>query len=529
MKILSFTTKHILLSIGMSGFLSLSSLFAQEKESVTSDRLELYNNSNLWINTLNSAGLNILYTLEYTEINAGYKHSQGEFRRQQEGEKNNGFMFSAEGTSTIKDFYIWGKFSLETEKKRGAKFNASIIDPFRGMPFIIADDKSADWRLQYYNLAARLSTPKLTDNLYAGLGVNYSVSTGAKQLDPRPENRYYSLELTPSIAWMIDAKNSLGGTFYYKNMHETSDISSKNSYVNSTFYRLQGLGAFTETTGTGANRDYRGNGFGGELEYGLKSDKIDLLFSGGYIYDYENVIDGTNLIVNTSKALRDNYWGGLSLLLKRDKSKQKLTVSGTYQNINGIFYDNTKDPNDPVVGQVTLDKKTRSKFKTTQLDLIYDYFRLKKTAGYRWTGGAGVSYVHNDDIYLLPQPGVESSTQNLHRYNFDVHGKYNIDKGLPFKGQFLIGVGLLYSLASDCELNYGGGKTDHIIYTDLLYKDFQFLSENYWKITLDAQYSIPLHISNKIVNAYGKFNGSLIPDVNGDNRTEFMVSVGFTL
>lgn len=529
MKISSFRTKHILFSIAASSLLSIFPASAQDEKGVTSDQLELYNASNLWINTLNSAGINLFETLEYTDVYVGYKQSNGDFKRQQEGDKNNGFLFSAEGTSTIKDFYIWGKFSLETEKKRGSRFNASIIDPFRGMPFIIADNKDADWRLQYYNLAARISTPKLADNLYAGIGVNYSVSTGAKQIDPRPENRYYSLELTPSIAWTFNKNNSIGGTFYYKNMHEISDINNKNNYVNSTFYKLEGLGAFTETSGILAYRDYRGNSFGGELEYGFKSDKFDFLFSGGYIYEYENVGDGTNLFINSSRALRDNYFGDLSFVIKGNKDKQKITASGTYQNINGIFYDNTKDPNDPTVGQITLYKKTRSKFKTTQLNLVYDYFKLNESAGYIWTSGAGVSYIHNDDIYLLPQPGVASSTQELHRYNFDIHGKYNIDKGLPFRGQLIVGADVLYSLAGDCSLNYGGDKTDHIIYTDLLQKDFQFLSENYWKMSLDVQYSVPLMISGKSVNAYCKLNGGFIPDVRGNKRTNFMISLGFVL
>lgn len=521
--------KNIAIVFSTSCILSIP-LSAQEQDSVsiTSDRLELYKSSNLWINTLNSAGLNLSETFSYTDANGGYTYTKGDFRRQQEGKKNNGFLFNAEGATTLKGAYLWGKFSLETEKKREARFNASIIDPFRGMPYIIADDRSSDWRLQYYNLETKVSTPKLFDKFYAGIGINYNVSTGAKQLDPRPENKYYSLELTPSIVWTINDKHNLGGVFYYKNMHEISEIVFKNSYENATFYYLEGLGSFTQTTGTGRQRDYRGNTFGGELQYSIQSEKSDFLLSGGYIYSYEDVIDGSYKIINDARTASDNYFGNIALVFKGEKHRHKLFANASYQNINGIFYDKVKDPNDPVVGQIILYKKTRSKFKTTQFDLGYDYYKLRGT-GYLWHTGTKVTYVMQKDNYLLPQPDVASSFQNIHRYDFDIHGKYNINKGLPFNGQLLIGASAIYSLAEDCELNYGGPNKDHIVINELLNKDFLFLSENYWKLMFDAQYSIPLTISNRAVNAYGKVNGYVVPEVNNSKRANLTVSIGFIL
>jgi len=526
---ISVQLKNIAIVFSLSLVLSASlSAQGQDSVSVTTDRLELYKISNLWINSLNSAGLNISETLSYTEASGGYTYTKGNFRRQQEGSRNNGFLFNAEGATLLKGAYLWGKFSIETEKKRNSRFNASIIDPFRGMPYIIADNRSSDWRIQYYNLETRISTPQLFEKIYAGLGINYNVSTGAKQLDPRPKNRYYSLELTPSVVWPINNQHNIGGTFYFKNMHEISEIEFKNVYQDATFYYLEGLGAFTQTTGTGRNRDYRGNSFGGELEYSIQSEKIDFLLSGGYIYDYENVIDGTNMLINTSRAVRDNYSGNMAILFKGNKSRHKLFADASYQNINGIFYDKVKDPDDPTVGQIILNKKTRSKYRTSQFNLGYDYFRLNNT-GYTLNTGANIRYTVQKDEYLLPQPDVASSTQDIHRYDFNIHGKYNINKNLPFNGNLLIGASATYSLAQDCELNYGGANEDHLVIRELLNQDFLFLSENYWKLSFEAQYSLPLKISNKVINAYGKAGGYIIPEVNQGKRANLTVSVGFIL
>lgn len=512
------------------GLITATTLVAQQVDStsISSDRLDFYKQTNLWLTTLNSAGQNLSHSLNYTEVNAGYTQTRGNFRQQQEGTRNNGFLFHAEGATDLKGAYLWGKFSLETEKKRNARFNTSIIDPFRGMPFIIADDKSSDWRLQYYNLETKIAFPKLFDRLHTGLGVNYNVSTGAKQIDPRPSNRYYSLELTPSIVFPINDYHNLGGTFYYKNMHETSATELKNSYQSATFYYLEGLGAFTETTGTAANRDYRGDSFGGELQYSITSEQADFMLTGGYIYDYENVINGMSKLINTSRAVRDNYWANMSITLGTNKLQHKIVAGLTHQGISGIFYDKVKDPNDPIVGQIILYKKTRSQFKTTQYNIGYDIFRTKGK-GYLWNSGAGVKYITLRDKYLLPQPGVNASLQDINRYDFDLHGKYNFNRKMPFKGQLLIGVSATYSLANDCELSYGGAKEDHTIVRDLLYQDFLFYSKNYWKFAGSIQYSIPLLISSKNVNAYGKIDTFLVPNTNLGQRTNLTISLGFVL
>ncbi len=528
MNILSYIkTKTNLLVLGL--FFSIT-LWGQTADSlsVTGDKLELYKQSNLWLGTLNSAGNNLYPFLNYTDVSGGYTHTQGTFRQQQEGTKNNGFLFLAEGATDLKGAYLWGKFSLETEKKRNSRFNSSIIDPFRGMPFIIADGKSSDWRLQYYNLETKIAFPKLSDKLYTGLGVNYNVSTGAKQLDPRPLNRYYSLELSPSLIYAINANHKLGGVFYYKNMHETSNIDFKNAYQDATFYYLEGLGAFTETTGNSRKRDYRGNSFGGEMQYSVSYDYLNFMLSGGYIYDRENVIDGGGQIVNTSQALRDNYWGSMALNIERNGLKHSVMAELTHQNINGIFYDKVKDPNDPVVGQIVLYKKTRSEYKTTNYSLSYNLFKLNET-GYLWNVGANLRHSDLKDTYLLPQPNVDVSTQSISRYDVAVHGKYNFNRNMPWHGQLLISSSVQYSLSNKGELNYGGGQEDHTVFKDLLYQDFLFLNKNYWKFNGEIKYTVPLSISNKSVNAYSKINAFLIPDTNLGKQSSVTITLGFIL
>lgn len=512
--------------LGILGSNSYTKAQDQPSSAIEPSALELFRATSLWFNTANAAGLNTLSQLGYTEVEGGYRYSNGEFRQQQDGKRTDGFVFNAEGATYLNNAYIWGKFSLETENRRGSRFNTSIIDPFRGMPYIKADSIRADWRIQNYNLELKAATPKLFDQLYAGLGIKYNVATGAKQLDPRPANRFYSLQLTPSVVWAANDNNNIGATFYYRNLRETSSLDSKyNEYKE--IYWLEGLGAFTSSSVVTGERDYRGNTTGVEVQYMLANDNIDFILSGGYNYGYENVIDGSRALINASKTLTDYYSANAEIIIKGRKNLHKIAGSFLYNDISGIFYDKKKDPDSPS-DQIVLDKRERSKFQTLQWQIAYDIFE-KKGAGFLWNLGTGIRYSSQEDLYRLPQPGVESSFQNIHRYDFNMHAKYNFDRSIPFEGNLLMGLDVTYSVADDCSLFYGGQDNNHTVVRNLVEKDYAFLSSDYIKFAFNAQYSIPLLVGNKKVSAYGKTSAFYIPKANSTTKNSFYVAVGFML
>lgn len=512
----------------LSGFTNVNAQYIPSENSVTPSSLDLFHSTNLWFETQNAAGLSSSKQMQYTNVYGGYSYTKGDFRRQQEGKKNTGFLFNAEGLIPLYGGYLWGKFSFENESKEDSRFNASIIDPFRGNPFIIADDRSSEWKLQYYNLSAKASSRKIFNQIFAGIGFNYKVSTGAKQLDPRPLNTFYQLTVTPSLVWALDNKNNIGATFYFKNQRETSSISLEYSDYAQIIYKLYGVGAFEETTTRSARREYKGNTTGFEIQYGHNVNNRNFIFNAGYQEAYEDVIDGSSQLLNTGKTLTDIYHASSALVINNQESVHKINLDLSLSSTDGLFYDKKVDPNDASEYVISY-KKKRYSMKNQMYKMNYDLFLTNKN-GYDWNVGTTLTYLSYKEEYLLPQQGVGKSKQDIGRYNLNLHGKYNLKtKFLPWKGSILIGADVTYSKASDCNLFYGGLKPDHKIVKELLVADYSVLSANYWKIGADLQHSFPLSISNKKIEAYAKASGYFIPQIENKRRGNATISIGFML
>ena len=60
----------------------------------------------------------------------------GDFRRPQQGKKKT-YEVCAEGGVNLDKIYLWGEFRYSRNAIKDANFNASIIDPFRGMPIML--------------------------------------------------------------------------------------------------------------------------------------------------------------------------------------------------------------------------------------------------------------------------------------------------------------------------------------------------------------------------------------------------------
>lgn len=512
---------------GLSG-----NLFAQNENAQPSgiedvSTLDLHKKTNLWFSTYNAAGLNIENQIDYTDVALGYKYTDGQFRRPQDGKRKQGLIFDAEGSTKLNGGYLWGKFSFENESRKDSRFNASLINPFRGTPYIIADETSSEWKVQYYNLEAKASSAKLFNLLYIGLGIDYNVSTGAKQLNPRPKNDYYHLQLTPSLVIRPNDNNKIGASFFYKSHSEKVDIKSVDYGSYYPIYMLEGLGAYTTTSILDRTREYSGATTGTEIQYGYKTDNIDLVFDLGYQYDYEDVFDGTRKRTNNNKTLSDYYYTNIALVFDTEKSIHKISGGFSKTAMDGLYYDKTNDPYDRYEDIIIYEKK-RSEFNNLRWNANYDYFH-KQEDGYLWNAGASLAYTSQKDEYLLPQADVEKSYQNIHRYDMGVHGKYYLKNKLPLDGKMSLNIGALYSMAKDNDLFYGGPDQDHIIVTDLLKGDYRYLSKNYWKISAEVQYFVPLTVGKNAVNAYGKVSSDYIPKTELGQRANMMVALGFML
>ena len=131
--------------------------------------MEWLKEQRLWFQSQNAAGTVFDNTDNYSDVKLNYQRTGGNFARPQEGADEQTIGVSSEGFLNLDDAYVWGAFSFRQENKWDAGYNASITDPFRGMPYYVADKYLSDWRNQYYDLSFRAATPLYWNRVAFGI------------------------------------------------------------------------------------------------------------------------------------------------------------------------------------------------------------------------------------------------------------------------------------------------------------------------------------------------------------------------
>ena len=131
--------------------------------------MEWLKEQRLWFQSQNAAGTVFDNTDNYSDVKLNYQRTGGNYVRPQEGAEEQAIGVSSEGFLDLGDAYVWGAFSFMQENKWDAGYNASITDPFRGMPYYVADKYLSDWRNQHYDLSFRAATPLYWNRVAFGL------------------------------------------------------------------------------------------------------------------------------------------------------------------------------------------------------------------------------------------------------------------------------------------------------------------------------------------------------------------------
>lgn len=243
----------------------------------------------LWAHSQNAAGMVFDDVQNYSNVILGYDLQDGNYCRPQEGQKETVVGVSSEGFINLKNAYVWGVFNFAQKNMTDAGYNASIADPFRGMPYYIADQHLSKWRNQYYDLKFRAATPLLGNHWTLGIEGNYVAILAAKQRDPRVDTRFYTLELTPGITYRLNDSQKFGASFKYSSIKEDSRMSNVNVYVDQDYYILYGLGTAIKGIGSGVTSNYIGDRFGGAIQYNFSTPSFNLLFENSYDIKAETV------------------------------------------------------------------------------------------------------------------------------------------------------------------------------------------------------------------------------------------------
>lgn len=445
--------------------------------------LEVQKEKSLWFKSSNAAGLLLDNPIKYSSANISYETVAGSFHRPQTGDKENNLSFATEGAMLFDDVYAWGGFNYSRKSTKDAAFNASIIDPFRGMPYMVADIHSSDWNYQFYDLSFKVSTNKFNENVFLGFEGKYEAHGAAKQRDPRTENNSYQLTLNPSVVFAINEKHNLGFNVKYYNFKEESGMSVSNVYVDQTYYTLYGLGRAIERVGRGYTTNYEANSWGGGLHYNFNDESWNILLSSDYNYKVEDVAISFTTPRNDG-TVKDGIWKTkLQLMKKGENLGHHFMAEYTERDIDGIEYitEYDNDINNP--GYKILHKDIRSTYKTKEATFDYD-LSLNRGNEYTWKVGAGVKYKKQDDTYLLPR-----SVKNYETLAFQVRAKRNIFLSNELSRRLLIGADFSISNSLSGKYEYNGGFADYVTVTRFETSDLNYLITDFYSVGGSAVYS----------------------------------------
>lgn len=474
----------------------------------------------LWFQSNNAAGALLDSSFRYATADLGYQFYNGDFRRPQQGKTGNNLMFNTEGGGKIGGFYAWGSFSYSRDKVKDANFNSSIIDPYRGMPYYVADTNVSDWNNQHYTLKMRIASPQFWDFLSIGLDGLYQNSVGAKQRDIRTKSVFYTIDLRPGIV-LSARKHHFGVAFRYASIREDVGMRTVNSYVDQTYYILSGLGMAVERIGGQRAMTYNANLAGGSFQYSY-AGKVPVLLDIDYFKKVEDAIT-TPTSPQHLGTTREQVWHGKIMADIPDRQGNAHFLKLDYQNrkIEGIEYVQKWEASEAGGDWVVYSKNVRSAYEMQHVKLDYGYV-IQRGMEYAWKMGATVGYEKNEERYLIP-----ASARDIRNLRFNVHAKKNFFLSDNNVKRLLIGADLGYNKNQKGDYTYGGYYPDYRIVSEFMRDDTHYLGSDYCSFDVSATYSQWVHERSK-ANLFAKVDWRYLKtnSYSFDHRMMMCVSVG---
>lgn len=475
----------------------------------------------LWLNSQNASGMVFDDATAFSNVHANYNLQNGNFHRPQEGKKESTIGVSSEGFMNLKNALVWGSFSFQQMNLTDAGYNASITNPFRGMPYYIIDEHQSNWRNQYYDLRFRASTPLMNNRWALGVEGIYQASLAAKQRDPRVDTRFYTLKIVPGISYQMNDAHRIGLSLRYESIKEDSRMENENSDVDQKYYILYGLGTAVQGIGSGRVTNYYGDRIGGALQYNFQSPTWNVLLEGSYDIRSEIVEQSFTSPKKDAGVKEKTLRFSGTAYQQGENYSHYLKASYTNRQMDGIQYISKYDNTESLDGWEVLYKSIRSTYDTQIASLDYALMRNRGNE-YNWKLEAGIAYGKQNDEYILP-----NSWKNSENIFVNLGGKKNFVVGSKMNNRLLLDIHVAYKKNLSGEYRYGGSHADYLSVTGLETADANYLNSDWNRIGASLTYSQLVKADSK-TNFFVKaaFDRVGTKDFNFDNRNYFSFSAG---
>ena len=495
---------------------------AQTDKGLSPAAQELLKEQRLWLHSSNAAGTAFDDTRNYSNMNINYDVRTGDFHRVMTGKTIRDANVYSEGFLRLKKAYVWGEFKFTHENVSGARFNASITDPYRGQPYFVVDSGlSSKWRNQNYHLRFRAATPLVFNRLTFGLDGMYKAQIAAKQRDPRTDTRFYTLQLIPGLTYSLGRHDRLGANLVYASIKEESSMTLNNAYVYQQYYALYGLGTASSGIGSGRTTNYFGNRWGFNAQYGHNDGRWKLLAEMGW----NKYVENEEVSFTTPRKdglLQDQTWkAALHVIYCGTAFTHQARLSFSNRHINGIQYLSQRDNTVDNAGWVILHEDVRSKYKTTDYAASYSLIRNRGNE-YNWRVDLSGAYQKYDDTFLLP-----ASRKNSENIYLSAAVKKNFKLGEAMNNRLLFTLHGGWKDAISGEYVYGGAHADYITVREMEPLDEAYLTADAWNAGTSMTYSQLTKRDSKI-NVYAKaaFDYQHTSDYDFNHRAHVSITLG---
>ncbi|MBX3239252.1 MAG: hypothetical protein KIT80_18365 [Chitinophagaceae bacterium] len=369
---------------------------------------------------------------------------------------------------------------------------SNVHHAYEGNPFLWADSNIGKWLRDEVNAAVAIAAPAIGRQLNVGLGIDYTIGSGARTNEPKPFYRIRDLSLQPSIYWQPSYGNNLGITGLFSFVQEENEI-GQYSHDNVLLFRLRGYGTFSKSPMVSGARRRSGHVAGMGIHYDRDRGTYRILAGGRFSARLENVFEGTAV-----RSVTGDYtayaWQAYGKLHTGNSTRGSL-LAITFESINGYA-------DDHVYQAENASHTTRD----IRIDMSR-WFHYRNNMLLQWTAAPFLSYRRISDYatrtaFDVQQAGAELSLNNR----------------IPLR-QYLV-LGLCPSVNGSFVINDQWHHTmPNTITKYLVLPDYRYFTTNRFRGSIKTE--LEYHAKNNTIHAISLF-ASLVSALNSDlKRTNY--------
>ncbi len=453
-----------------------------------------------WYQSGNAAALSA-YPLGRKQLIYAAGHlEQGDFRRPQQGREQQQLTVFSEGYQPYRNAVFYGKFRYRQQTGQEVRWT-SILNPFRGTPYILADSIGGRWKKQLFELQAKAAAPlNAARSMHAALDLSYQTSTGARQNDPRPLSYVNELTVKPAIFWRFHPGHQAGAYLTYGHFQEEIGVEIRRNNFNYGLYKLKGLGVHDAplTTSSGLSRKYNGHRKGAALQYGWTMPAFELLAEAAY-YDYtERVTDNVTRPMQSGIYREQTALAAITVSWSRNY-EQQLRAELHYRPGEGTEIHQVPDPSNSF-GYITVLEGVFYEATNTGGRISYLISGRHTPEGSLWLIRTSAALARMDKAYVEAARPV---SQQIDRVSIDASGEIGL------RPRWRIGIKAAYQHVPAAALSPVAAPSLLKVYQELTIPDHAYLSSNHLYADASVRYLFRNHQANRS-RFFIKGGGSMI-------------------